>query len=141
MSFVRSRSVWALPFVIVAGSLLVMCGGSTNVGPEPTPAGAATPTPTAKPTSAPSPLPGMSCGLPAIDKWNGKCDRQDHGDFQKQVELAANTVLNEHPEYFGNNFLIRDIGGFRVGVIKHLEEQGLCAMVDGDEIAVKNTND
>jgi hypothetical protein len=142
MSVVRSRVVGVLLSSALAVSILSTCGGKGGTDPSPTPTanapGASTPTPA--PTTAPSPLPGMSCGLPAVTKNAENCPRESHGDFLPQVELAARQVQEEYPEYF-DELRIKDIGGFRVQMIKNLEAQGLCAAVDRFQLQVKNTND
>jgi hypothetical protein len=138
---VRSRVVWVLSFVAIS-AFLVTCGGdppTTPVTPTPVPAD----TPTAEPTPSPTALPGTACGLPALTEWRGRCSREAQGGtFQTQYDDAVTELIAEEPGIFRNGGThVVNVGAYHAGIIRNLEERGLCAYWDGEEIAIKNTQD
>jgi len=138
MSAVRLRLVYLASFLFVASFLITCGGGSTPVTPPTTPAPGDTPTPT--PTAVATGFPGTSCGLPNSGP-STTCQRADKGQWVAQVSDAVGQVQRQHPEIF-NNLRIKDIGAFRVYTIAALEARGFCAVVDGDELAIKkDSND
>jgi hypothetical protein len=136
------RSLSVVGFALLLGGLALACGGkspASNSG-TPTPVGVDTATPI--PTPSPSPFPGISgCNLPASGP--GVCRERtgNDGHFQNEVDSTVLEVKAAHPEYFNSAGALRDFGRFRVAMISGLEARGLCAVVDGEEIAIKNTND
>jgi hypothetical protein len=63
------------------------------------------------------------------------------------VNEAIAIVENEHPELFdfsqsqgGLSYLVRDTDRFTAGVAYVLSTRGFCAIWDGEEIAMKNTD-
>jgi hypothetical protein len=60
------------------------------------------------------------------------------------MEQAIDSVLQSKPHIFENHplgFRVKSPGQLFVGVIEHLDRQGLCATFDGEEIQVKANND
>jgi hypothetical protein len=81
------------------------------------------------------------CSLPPSGP--GQCQERtgNNGTFQKEVDETVLEVKAAHPEYFASDGALKDFGRFRVGMIEGLEARGLCAVVDAEEIAIKNSND
>ena len=117
------------------------------------PSGATTdtpsPAPTATPTPEPTPLPAASqgCGLPPVPNPAVACPRTT-GSYQHIVEEALARLEAEHPGLFDFDdargplgYYIKDHAAYYEGVLFHIREQGACAIFDGEEIAVKMTND
>jgi hypothetical protein len=74
--------------------------------------------------------------------------RLETPSFLDEVDQAINQLVQERPEIFdmndqrgGGGFRILSLGAYYVGVIDNLEAMGFCAMFDGEEVAVKTTND
>ncbi len=118
--------------------------------PKPTPVPTPTPTPTPStpaPTPTPPPsTPSGSCSLPASNPASPVCT-DDGTQFLNQMETAITAVTTNHPEYFDFNdkkcddcYYVKNVDGYLNGVIKQLNKQGICAMYDGEEMAVKNSN-
>jgi hypothetical protein len=116
--------------------------------PQPTP-GQPTPQPTPNPTPAPTPNPGPTakCALGPGQGSGDNCDRTSPA-FLDQVETAIDRTVARHPDYFdlrnakcANCYRIVDPDGLVNGVIAELNAMGLCAAYDGEELAVKSSND
>jgi len=122
----------ALPFV-------VSCEKTPSpVADEPEPAAASTPEP-----APPTPR----CTLPRGTGAGVNCPRFEEGDFVEAVDAAIDRVIAKHPEFFNlNDGLSRDQprivnpDAYLRAVAPELEAAGYCAIFDGKEIAVKNTN-
>jgi hypothetical protein len=81
----------------------------------------------------------------------GACDRIGFGTgsgsdcpresptFQAQLERAIDQLYARQPEIF-NGEEVRSVGRYYVGLINALDEQGLCADTDGEELAIKSGN-
>lgn len=124
---------------------LSTCGGDKpgDNAPVVETTGPAAPAATAAP--ARTPLPGMSCNLPAVTKPADRCQEGGTGVFGEAVNAAISRLMEQQPQIF-DGMAIRDLPRYRVGVLKNLEAAGLCAQWDEDneghrEIMVKNTND
>lgn len=128
---------------LLAGLLAAGCGGSAGspTGPP------STPPITLPPAPPPTTLPPASqgCGLPA--SGGGLC-RYDLSAFVPDVQRAIARVEREQPELFDFtqrndelSVLVRDQDRYHEAVVKALRDTGLCAIFDGEEVAVKNTND
>ena len=124
---------------------LLSCGGdkvSDSTPPETLPPAPAETVTT--PPAAGTPLPGMSCNLPAVSRASDDCRREGDGVFVPQVDAAINKLMAQQPNIF-DGLLIVDLPRFRVGLLKNLEAAGLCAAWDEDrsghrEMMVKNSN-
>jgi hypothetical protein len=116
--------------------------------PTPKPTPVPTPTPsTPAPTPTPDPgTPTGSCSLPASNPANPVCT-DDGTQFLDQMETAITAVTTNHPEYFDFNdkkcddcYYVKNVDGYLNGVIKQLNKQSVCALWDGEEMAVKGSN-
>jgi hypothetical protein len=159
-------SRWSYPLVAGLGVALAGCHALSNETPtEPTsetavpiavPVILPTPKPTPKPTPTPTPTtpaptptpttPTGSCSLPASHPSNPVCT-DDGSHLVKQMDTAIDGVTTSHPEYFDFNdkkcddcYYVKNVDGYLNGVIKQLNKQGVCAMWDGEEMAVKSSN-
>jgi hypothetical protein len=59
--------------------------------------------------------------------------------WQKEVDDAIRTLQRDRPEIFNGNY-IQSLGSYYVGLIKILDQQGICAGYDGEELQVKTDN-
>ena len=103
------------------------------------------PPPTPAPPE-PSPTPPVGCGLPpGIGSGTG-CVRELPA-FAFDVNHAIAKAQNEHPEWFdfnqhqgGLSYRVLDRDAYIAEVVANLKLRGLCALYDGVEVAVKNSN-
>lgn len=121
--------------------------------PAPTPApppppSQPTPAPAPQPTPAPAPPPAgaQGCGLPPGTGTGNNCPRTSQS-FLRDVDAAINLTIQQHPELFNLNqqqgqggYLVKNRNRYYAEVAKNLNARGLCAIDDGVELAVKNTN-
>jgi len=127
---------------VVLSLLLVSCGG----GSAPTPTSSVEePAPAAAATAAPAPATAR-CTLPKGPGSGNNCPRHDEGVFVAAVDGAIDRVIRRHPEYFEGDLgsgspRIVDVNAYLRAVPAELEAAGFCAIFDGREVAVKNTND
>jgi len=140
---VRSRSV-RLSSLAALTLVLAMCGGDKPSDSTPPTTEPPAPAATAAATPTGTPLPGMSCNLPAVTHEANSCERQETGDFISAVDAAISRLMSQEPSIFDGN-VIRDLPRYRVGVLRNLEAAGLCAAWDKDreghrELMVKNSN-
>jgi hypothetical protein len=119
--------------------------GST--APTPTPSPSTEPGPTPAPTPTPAPAPSASCPLPAGGGSGRDCPRESPS-FLGQVGAAIDDLVARSPELFdtsdakcGNCYRVLDAGAFVDQLVQGVVRQGLCAAYDGEELAVKRTND
>ena len=134
------RSLVTALAVILAASALSVCGGkkspTTPVTPPPT---------TAPPATQPTPPP-TSCSRLGYVSPSNDC-RSESASFQPQIDRAMDKLIAQHPEIFNlsetsgtGQYRVRSPGRYYVGLIKNLEEQGVCAGFDGEELQVKDSN-
>jgi len=133
------RSLVTALAAIVAASALSVCGGKQPTTP-------ATPPPTtAPPATQPTPPP-TSCSRLGYVSPSNDC-RSESASFQPQIDRAMDKLIAQHPEIFNlsetsgtGQYRVRSPGRYYVGLIKNLEEQGVCAGFDGEELQVKDSN-
>ena len=121
------------------------CGSSSPASaPE-----APTPPPTPAPTPEPTPVPpaSLGCGLPPVPNPSISCPRTS-GSYQHIVEEALARLAAQRPELFDFDnrrgplgYYINDHAAYYEGVLFHIRAQGACAVFDGEEIALKMTNE
>lgn len=129
--------------------LLAALAGATGPGAcrhshSPTEGDVSSPSPPPTvPRFPPSPPP---CPLPPGGGSGEKCP-YELPFFALQVNEAIAIVENEHPELFdfshsrgGLSYLVRDTDRYTAGVAYVLSTRGFCAIWDGEEIAMKDTN-
>ena len=136
------RSLVCALAVILAASTLSVCGGKS-------PSQTTTPTPpptTAPPATVATPPPTTCSRLGYVSPSNNCA--AEAPNFQAQVEQAMSQLVAQHPEIFNlsessgaGQYRVRSPGRYYVGLIKNLEDQGICAGFDGEELQVKNSND
>ena len=134
MNQYASTGLW----LAAAAVLSVSCGGSDNP-PAPTPV-------TTPVTVAPAPQ-GFVCPLPPMPRLDIICPRPP-AVLSQQVDAAIAKTVAEHPELFnlnddkgGGSYLVLDRARYHDEVVKNLHGQGVCAIVEVEEIAVKTTNE
>lgn len=136
----RSTSFLCPLALALAASALLSCGGGSPSAPV-TPVVAAP-----SPTLPPAPV-GFVCPL---GKGTGPGTNCPHtsatlGDY---VNAAIDKTIQEHPELFDftagapGNPGVKDHDKYQKTVVDNINAMGgVCAKDDGEEIAVKNTND
>lgn len=107
------------------------------------------PTPAASPAPSPAPEPPVAargCGLPPSGPYQ-RCP-YELPLFNFEINEAIAEVENEVPELFdfddwqgGLSYRVLDRERYHHEVVARLEKMGFCAVWDGEEIGVKNTND
>ena len=123
--------------VLALASTLTVCGGSSPTLPVPDPTPTVAPTPTPGPTPMP-PL-SVSCTRLGAGSTAVRCPREQ-ATFLSEVDDAINEVRGKKPEIFDGTKVLSS-GQFLVAVIAALDSRGLCAGWDGEELAVKNSDD
>jgi hypothetical protein len=114
-----------------------------TAAPTPAPQAAA---PTPAPPSAATPA-VFGCGLPRGAGNGHNCPRQAP-TFQREIDAAIDKVIADFPEFFdfsrGHGAglpAVVNVPQYVDEVVYNLRVMGLCALNDGEEIAVKNSND
>lgn len=138
-----SQSPIAIPVVLPQPTPTPILGGpAPNPTPTPTPA-PGTPSPTPTPDTPPT---TGSCSLPASNNPNASCSMTSAA-FLGDVDAAITLLTKQHPEIFdfnnnlcGNCYYVKDVNAYVAGVIRNLNATGYCAIYDGEELGVKNTN-
>jgi hypothetical protein len=123
------------------------------VGPAPvatptiTPGSGSTPAPDATPTpqSTPPPPSSSGCRLPRGTGSGEDCPRQSPV-FLGDVQAAIKQLIQDQPKIFVKRgcedcYDVTDPGAYLSGVVGQMSRRGYCARYDGEELAVKNTND
>jgi len=112
---------------------------------NPFPAPAPEPTPTPEPAPAP-PTGGGGCGLPSQSPQYS-CQRSG-GAFLGDVTTAIKRVIKKRPNLFNLNdytcdicFKIKNHDAYVEAVASEMRAMGYCAFYDGEELAVKSSND
>jgi hypothetical protein len=111
----------------------------------PPPPGGAPPPPPAAP--APPPAGSQSCNLPPGNGSGEACPRQSPS-FLGAVESALTQLVQEEPGVFNLNdtqgcgtcYKIVDVQRYITRMPQLMEQRGFCAMYDGEELAVKDSN-
>jgi hypothetical protein len=123
-------------------------GGGGGGTPTPSPSSPSTTQPPATQPPATQPPAGtQGCGLPPGTGPGNSCPRGS-SSFLPQVEAAIDRLVREQPGIFnlndggpcGNCYGVRNTGAYEAGVVANLQRAGLCAKFDGEEFAVKNSN-
>jgi hypothetical protein len=118
-------------------------------GPAPAPTPTIIPTPTPKPTPTPeaTPFPPTvsACRLPRGTGTGEGCPRTSPA-FLGDVQSAIRQLIAEQPEIFKKRdclecYDVVDPDAYVNGMVDQMARRGYCALYDGEELAVKNTND
>jgi hypothetical protein len=114
--------------------------------PKPTPKPTPTPTPAPNPTPTPPPTGGGSCSLPASNPANPVCT-DDGSKLYGAVDAVLTEVTKSRPDLFDfgdrkceNCYYVKNVGAYVAEVQDGLAGRGVCSFWDGEELAVKNTN-
>jgi hypothetical protein len=91
----------------------------------------------AAPATPAAPTPIHGCGLPRGTGLGRDCPRESP-EFMDAMNTAIDKTLDEHPEFFAGGI---NVGAYMDEVVENLRRAGFCALNDGEEIAVKKTND
>jgi hypothetical protein len=98
----------------------------------------------ANPPATPQPAPptpqplNNGCEQPR-GTGNGRDCPRESPEFMDAMNAAIDRTLDEHPEFFAGGQ--PNVGGYMDTVVENLKKAGFCALNDGEEIAVKKTND
>jgi hypothetical protein len=118
------------------------CGGSS-----PTSGGTVSPPPTTAPpaTTPPPPVTNTECPL-GKGTADTSCYRAT-ATFLGQVDQAIELLAREQPQIFNLNdqkgsggYLVKDTQAYYAGVVKNLQDTGMCAGFDYTYLNVKNSN-
>jgi len=127
-----------LAMLLLACALVTACENTPATQPEPPPPTTTTTTTTLTPAS-------QGCGLPASRR--DTCAYID-STFRPAIDRAIMRVQKEQPQLFdftqANDELsvfVRDVPRYTEAVVQALRDAGLCAIFDGEEVAVKNSNE
>jgi hypothetical protein len=89
---------------------------------------------------APSPSPAVSaCTLGRGTGDGTHCPRLEEPIFQEDVDRAIDRVVQQRPDLVSADRVIH-ANAYYAAVVKELQGLGYCALFDGEEIAVKDTN-
>jgi hypothetical protein len=130
---------WPLGGLVLTGLLTGACGGGGSAG---SPVAAPTPTP---PLPTPTPA-AFVCPLPPSVNLSDDCSKLQP-QLGSYVNTAVDTVLTKHPELFnfsdalGGNPKVLDRQKYHEAVKQELEAQGVCTLIEKEELAIKNTNE
>jgi hypothetical protein len=120
--------------------------GHTVPQPSPTPTAVPTSSPTPTPSPQPTSSPSSSCSLPPGTGELRDCPRVADS-FLAVVEAAIDEVVRSEPSLFdlqdakcGNCYRVKDTARFVTRLLAALP-RSVCATYDGEELAVKNTNE
>jgi hypothetical protein len=125
----------------LVGGLTVACGSSTPATPV-VPAIPAPPTP----TPTPPPPVGFVCPLPPSSNVANNCPKLP-AKLGEQMNTAIDQVLIKRPELFdfndmaGGNPKVLDRQKYHEAVKLELEAQGVCTVIEKEEMAIKMTNE
>ena len=130
-----AAAVAVLPLLSCGG------GGSPTAGTPPT---TLTPSPTPKPTPTPAATANLCKKLGFVPDPNTRCGTQAQIKFQTQVNSAIAQVRMRKADIFQNGPLgiyTNNPPNYIASVVDALNQSGVCAGFDGEEIQVKSSND
>lgn len=142
-----------VPAVLVcAGVLHAGCGGGSSNPTRPTggPVATPTPTPTPEPTPEPTPTPPIGAACANVQDGTGSssfCSASSGRHFslvKGAVERARGAVFvdpdsGQSTSVVDGNLEIQAARAYVQTIIDTLDEQGLCAVYDGEEVQVRDT--
>ena len=126
----------ALALAMLSATCLAACSSSTT----PT---ASNPTPTPAPAATPR---AFSCPLPALPNHAIPCPKLPP-QLYPYVDKAIAQTVRDHPELFDlsvdlfGNYRVRERAPYIKAVVEAIHAQGVCAVEQFEEIAVKTSND
>jgi len=117
--------------------------------PVPTPQGPVPPTGNPTDPAATPPPSGSGCGVGPGNGSGENCPREEPS-FLSQVESAMDQLIRQEPQIFNLNktskgcpncYQVVDADGYVQRMAELMSQRGLCGLYDGEELAVKKTND
>jgi len=130
----------ALALSVLCAVALAGCGSggkspaASNPAPTPTPAPAATPQ-------------AFSCPLAAMPDLHNTCPKLTPQLYEYVDRAIAQTVKDHpglfdlHDDLFDGNYRVLDRSRYVKAVVEAIHAQGVCAVEEFEEIAVKTSND
>ena len=129
-----SRRASGLILIVVSGLAFGRCGGGGSAGPTQPPVTVpATPTPA--PTAVADPPLSTELQRGCRRATRTRSCRIEPSDYQTIVDRSIRTLQAEQPALFEGDQVL-STGAYYVGLIKVLDRQGICAVFDGEELAV-----
>jgi hypothetical protein len=130
----------ALALAALSAMCLIACSSSTTTPTNPAP----TPTPTPAPAATPQ---AFSCPLATLPNHDISCPKLPPRLYE-YVDRAIAQTVKDHPELFDlsvdlfdGNVQVPERGPYIKAVVKATHDQGVCAVEQFEEIAVKTSND
>ncbi|HEY2945138.1 MAG TPA: hypothetical protein VGN09_22075 [Vicinamibacteria bacterium] len=128
---------------VVLGAALAGCGSDKSpAGSNPAP----TPAPTPAPAASPTPQ-SFSCPLAAMPDLHNTCPKLSP-QLSEYVDRAIAQTVRDHPglfdlhdDLFDGNYRVLDRSQYVKAVVEAIHAQGVCAVEEFEEIAVKTSND
>ena len=140
-----SRRIAAVSVAVVVLSASVWVGtcGHSRLPAEGTPPQTTPPDPHGPPAGG---QPG--CGLPPGNGSGQDCPRQT-SSYLPEVERSLDRLVHRRPEIFDLQatrgcpecYRVRDTAAYIEEMLAEVRSEGACATWDGEELAVKRTND
>jgi hypothetical protein len=134
MRHILKRSVPFLLFLVAAAGAGPGCDLQHSAAPDAPPVEQPAPPGTPAP-----PVVVFGCGLPRGSGNGRNCPREGPA-FEAEVAAAIDKTRREHPEWFDGDIAV-EVGRYVDETVDNLRRRGFCALNDGEEVAVKNTND
>jgi hypothetical protein len=130
------------PVAVAVVLTLAACGGGGSTTPTP-PVVNATPTPV--PTATPNPNVALyGCPLDPRPDLHNDCPKLTP-TLADYVTRALDKTLSQHPELFifqtDGQVFVKDRTAYHDTVVANIRAEGVCAVVEKEEIALKTTND
>jgi hypothetical protein len=134
-------------YAATAASLLLLaaCGGGSNNAVTNNPPAATTPPAVVAPTATPppfDPIPGASSCARLGPGREGNC-RRESPTFMGDVDTVLDELMRERPNLFentGGGLRVTSTGQFYVAFLQKLDQRGICAQFDGEEVGMKNSD-
>lgn len=135
----RRRIALAFSSAALIGFMIPACTKTTTpVTPTPS-------TPPPAPAASPTPV-AFSCPLPPSHKDDPNACYVGRPTLGPQINSAVDAVIATRPELFdlhetnGGNPRVLDRDAYWLAVKGELEKQGVCTIIEKEELAVKITN-
>jgi hypothetical protein len=88
----------------------------------------------------PQPLPQRGdCALPSSKDMG--CDRLANGEYIQLVDRIIDEIAADSPHLVDVDFLLGTYDEYYEEMVQRLRTHGVCAIFDGEEIAIKKTNE
>ncbi len=127
--------------LVLSSAFLGACGGGGGASPV----APATPTPV-PPSPTPPPVASFVCSLPPSFNPSPTCPKLQP-KLGTYLNTAVDAVLSKRPELFnfndmlGGNPKVLDREKYHEAVKLELEKQGVCTLIEKEELAIKITNE